>query len=103
MGKVFVYVDWDGLKQAGVRKTKRISITGKNHTLRQVIGRLVVKSATKGKPLGWLIHENIVIVTSQPRAIELRKRFRDIGTAPVSTKQTWEVKKTVTGKMNKFN
>jgi len=88
---------------AGVKKTKRVSVTGKNHTLQQIIGRLILKSANRGKPLGWLIHENIVIVTSQPRAITLRKRLRDIGTAPLGTKQTQKVEKTVAGKMYKFD
>ena len=103
MGKVFVYIDWDRLKEAGVKKTKRISITGKNHTVEQIITRLVVKSANKGKPLGWLIAENVIIVTSQPRALKLRKRLKKIGTDPVSTKRTNKTRKTISGKVHVYD
>ena len=103
LGKVVVYVDWDGLTEAGVGKTKRVSVAGKNHTLRQIITRLVVKSANRGKPLGWLIHENVIIVTSQPRAIKLRQRLRDIGTDPVATRQTQKTENTVAGQTYKFD
>ncbi|MCK5114881.1 MAG: hypothetical protein KAR11_08990, partial [Phycisphaerae bacterium] len=107
IGKVIVYVDWDGLREAGVKKTKRIAVAGTNHTLKQIIARLVTKSASRGKPLSWLIHENVVIITSQPRAMKLRKRLRDIATAPKATKQTKilekKLEKTVAGKKHKFN
>ena len=69
-----VGVDWKTLKQAGVAKNKKVSLTARSATVHQLLDLLLMKTAVKGKPLAWSAFAGSVWITTQRDLMNLRRR-----------------------------
>ncbi|HUU59225.1 MAG TPA: hypothetical protein VMZ50_06760 [Phycisphaerae bacterium] len=66
-------VDWEGIEATGVRRDAKVSVTPVKATVQQLLDLVLLRVAAKGKPLGWYALDKTVFVTTQMRALHLKR------------------------------
>ena len=65
-----VVADWSGLKAAGVKRSKKVSVqvSGKI-SAEKLLEMVLVRVAAKGKPLSWYVNNGVLVVATQQRVL----------------------------------
>lgn len=71
-----ILADWEAIEATGVLRSAKIEVAAKDATARQLLEMLLARAARPGRPLGWFIADNTVVVTTQERVLQRRRPAR---------------------------
>lgn len=100
IAKIKVRVDWNALKETGVTRDTRVSLSGSPVKFKDLLEMILVVAQDEDSPLGWYINEKgTVVVTTQDSAIAYRTTGRE-SIASSKTKRADQEKTAFNGNIN---
>jgi len=65
-----ILADWSGLEPAGVKRTTKVSVrVSRKISAEKLLELVLMRVATKGKPLSWYVTNGVLVVTTQQRVL----------------------------------
>ena len=72
-----IFVDWQALKQANLSPKIQISFYSTNAPASELLSLLLVHVQKPGKPIGWYLDNNKIVITDNDTVFEFHKNMRD--------------------------